>query len=136
MILLIGEASRRRRLVGIRRRARACGGHGPDDEAHAAFESNRRRVALAGVALVDAHLLGSTAAILGDWDLQSTLLRRMLQEGALRIPVGEDGAEAIVGRQRRPIEAFQRTLVAASRGARSDCRAVICAVVEDSRPSN
>ena len=36
----------------------------------------------AGVAVIDAQLLGSTAAMLGDWDLQSTLLRRAIQEGA------------------------------------------------------
>ena len=46
----------------------------------------------AGVAMVDAHLLGSTAAMLGDWDLQSTLLRRTLQEGALRVPVADETA--------------------------------------------
>ena len=45
----------------------------------------------AGVALVDSRLLGSTAAMLGDWDLQSTLLRRTIQDGALRVPVGDGG---------------------------------------------
>src|SRR5688572_10180633 len=54
----------------------------PDDEAHGAFERIDAQARWAGVALVDSKLLGSTAAMLGDWDLQSTLLRRTLQEGA------------------------------------------------------
>src|ERR1700751_1106870 len=57
----------------------------PDDEEHAAFERIDAESRWAGVGLVDAHLLGSTAAMLGDWDLQSTLLRRTVQEGARRI---------------------------------------------------
>jgi hypothetical protein len=92
----------------------------PDDEAHQAFERIDGESRWAGVALVDAHLLGSTAAILGDWDLQSTLLRRTLQEGALRIPVGENGGEPLLVDSAEQLESFQRTLVAASRGARSD----------------
>ena len=58
----------------------------PDDEVHEAFERIDAESRWAGVALVDSRLLGSTAAMLGDWDLQSTLLRRTLQEGALRLP--------------------------------------------------
>ena len=57
-----------------------------DDEEHAGFERIDNESRWAGVGLVDAHLLGSTAAMLGDWDLQSTLLRRVLQEGARRVP--------------------------------------------------
>src|SRR5678815_1552026 len=48
----------------------------PDDETHEAFERIDAETRWAGVALVDARTLGSTAAMLGDWDLQSTLLRR------------------------------------------------------------
>jgi hypothetical protein len=92
----------------------------PDNEAHSAFERIDGESRWAGLALIDAQLLGSTAAILGDWDLQSTLLRRVLQEGALRVRVGEDGAEPLLVDSAIQLEAFQRTLVAASRGARSD----------------
>jgi hypothetical protein len=91
-----------------------------DDEAHAAFERIDGESRWAGVALVDARLLGSTAAMLGDWDLQSTLLRRTLQEGALRMPVGEDGGEPLLVESADQLEDFQRTLIAASRGARTD----------------
>src|SRR5439155_9778300 len=38
----------------------------PDDEAHQAFERIDAQSRWAGIAVIDAHLLGSTAAILGD----------------------------------------------------------------------
>lgn len=44
----------------------------------------------AGVALVDATLLENTLAMLGDWDLQSTLLRRAVQARASRITLPVD----------------------------------------------
>ncbi len=53
----------------------------PDDAAHAAYERIDAVSRWAGIALVDAATLGSTAAMLGDWDLQSTLLRRAVQSG-------------------------------------------------------
>src|SRR5215212_10129783 len=59
----------------------------PDDELHEGFERIDAESRWAGVAIVDAYLLGSTAAMLGDWDLQSTLLRRAIQDGARRLPV-------------------------------------------------
>src|ERR1700760_2860034 len=40
----------------------------PDDSAHESFERIDAESRWAGVALVDSHLLGSTAAMLGDWD--------------------------------------------------------------------
>lgn len=92
----------------------------PDDEIHEAYERIDGESRWAGVALVDAHLLGSTAAMLGDWDLQSTLLRRSLQEGARLIPAAEGGGEPLLVERPEQLEAFQRTLVIASRGARSD----------------
>jgi hypothetical protein len=48
----------------------------------------------AGVALVDGDMLGDTAAMLRDWDLQSTLLRRVLQGGARHLAA--DGPVAIL----------------------------------------
>ena len=92
----------------------------PDDEAHETFERIDGESRWAGVALVDSKLLGSTAAMLGDWDLQSTLLRRSLQEGALRVPVAGSGGEPLLVDSAEQLEGFQRTLIAASRGARSD----------------
>ncbi len=93
----------------------------PDDEAHEAFERIDSGTRWAGVALVDAKTLGSTAAILGDWDLQSTLLRRTLQDGALRLPVGGDSlAEPLLVERAEQLDDFQERLVEASREARRD----------------
>jgi hypothetical protein len=91
----------------------------PDTEGNAPFERIDAQARWAGVALVDSRNLGSTAAILGDWDLQSTLLRKTLQEGAIRLPVSEESAPLFAERADQLAD-FQRTLVAASRGARSD----------------
>jgi hypothetical protein len=46
-----------------------------------------------GVALLDGVRLRDTAAMLGEWDPLSTLLRRAVQEGAQRVPVPENRAE-------------------------------------------
>jgi len=92
----------------------------PDDEAHEAFERIDAEARWAGVALLDARLLGSTAAILGDWDLQSTLLRRTLQEGALRVRVAEGAGEPLLVDNAGQLEDFQQRLIAGSRGRRTD----------------
>src|SRR5690242_17605760 len=92
----------------------------PDDERHDAFERIDAETRWAGVAVVDAHLLGSTAAMLGEWDLQSTLLRRTIQEGALRIPVEKGGAEPLLVESADQLADFQRKLVHASRAGRID----------------
>lgn len=91
-----------------------------DDEDHAGFERIDAEARWAGVAVVDARILGSTAAMLGDWDLQSTLLRRTLQEGALRLPVAEGAGEPLLVESADDLEGFQRSLIVASRGARTD----------------
>ena len=92
----------------------------PDDESHAGFERIDGESRWAGVAVVDGRLLGSTAAILGDWDLQSTLLRRTLQEGALRLPAGQGAGEPLLVEKVEDLQDFQRRLIDASRGARID----------------
>jgi hypothetical protein len=92
----------------------------PDDEMHAMFERIDGEARWAGIALVDARLLGSTAAMLGDWDLQSTLLRRTIQDGALRIPVAAGGGEPILAESEQDLVHFQDALIANSRGARTD----------------
>ncbi len=92
----------------------------PDDEAHLDYERIDAVSRWAGAALVDAHLLGSTAAMLGDWDLQSTLLRRAVQDGAVRVAAGEAGNGGILSQQPKDLADFERRLVVASRGARSD----------------
>jgi hypothetical protein len=92
----------------------------PDDEQHEPFERIDGGSRWAGIALVDAHLLGSTAAMLGDWDLQSTLLRRAIQEGAVRLPAAEAGAEPILVERPEDLGEFQRRLLQSSRGGHTD----------------
>ena len=92
----------------------------PDDEQHEAYERIDAGSRWAGVAMVDANLLGSTAAMLGDWDLQSTLLRRTIQEGAVRIKTAEVGGEPLLVENADQLADFQRVLIQASRGARTD----------------
>jgi len=92
----------------------------PDDEVHAMFERIDAESRWAGVALVDAHMLGSTAAMLGDWDLQSTLLRRTIQEGALRMPASSGGGDPLLAESAEDLQNFQRKLLVGSRGSRPD----------------
>ena len=91
-----------------------------DDEPHEAYERIDAGSRWAGVAMVDANLLGSTAAMLGDWDLQSTLLRRAIQEGAIRTQAADAGGEPLLVQSADQLADFQRILVDASRGARTD----------------
>ena len=92
-----------------------------EDEAHAGFEridSGRR---WAGVARIDANLLGATAAMLGDWDLQSTLLRRAIQAGVpLAAAASGPGAGPLLAENEAALANFERRLLVASRGARDD----------------
>jgi len=92
----------------------------PDDEIHVMFERIDSESRWAGVAVVNAHLLGSTAAMLGDWDLQSTLLRRSLQEGAIRVPVSHAGGDPLLAETAEDLQDFQRRLLVGSRGVRPD----------------
>lgn len=91
----------------------------PDDEAHEDFERVDGASRWSGVALVEGHMLGATAAMLGDWDLPSTLLRRALQGGARLVPVAES-SEPLLARNSGDLAQFERSLVVASRGERSD----------------
>ena len=83
----------------------------PDDEQHQAYERIDAGSRWAGVAMADARLLGSTAAMLGDWDLQSTLLRRAIQEGAPRIPAADGGGEPLLVENAEQLADFQRVLI-------------------------
>lgn len=104
----------------------------PDDELHEAYERIDGHTRWAGVALVDARLLGSTAAMLGDWDLQSTLLRRAIQEGARRVAIPKDASEPLLAERADQLADFQRNLVRASRGERHDWASrYLLALVED-----
>jgi len=91
----------------------------PDDEAHEEYERVDGASRWSGVAVVEARMLGATAAMLGDWDLPSTLLRRSLQGGARLVPVASS-SEPLVARNSNDLAQFERSLVSSSRGERSD----------------
>ncbi|MDP8913996.1 MAG: hypothetical protein M3N39_10530, partial [Pseudomonadota bacterium] len=46
----------------------------------------------AGLALVEGSMLGRTAVMLGEWDLQSTLLRQAVQSGARQLALRGEAA--------------------------------------------
>ena len=92
----------------------------PDDSEHEHFEriDNDRR--WAGLAVAQAGTLSSTASMLGDWDLQSTLLRRTIQAGALPIAVGAGLTPFLANSGGGDAQQFDRKLLIASRRARRD----------------
>jgi hypothetical protein len=93
----------------------------PDDEAHIGFERIDSTHRWAGVARVDAAMLGATAAMLGDWDLQSTLLRRAVQAGARLLPsTPGEGRGPFLASGEEAMAGYERRLLVASRTARED----------------
>ena len=92
----------------------------PDDEEHAAYERIDSANRWGGIALVDAATLGSTAAMLGDWDLQSTLLRRSVQAGARLVRLDGPGGGPLLADNAEALGGFERRLLIASRGQRRD----------------
>lgn len=80
----------------------------------------------AGLATASGAQLASTAAMLGDWDLQSTLLRRLVQDGARHLPAGPPGDTPagapmlLMASGQRDLDDAERRIVASARGARGD----------------
>ena len=68
----------------------------------------------AGLALVDGSMLGRTAEMLGEWDLQSTLLRQAVQSGARQLALRGEAAD-------------DRLTIAESAGDLAEAEAVIVA---------
>jgi hypothetical protein len=93
----------------------------PDDKAHAEFERIDGLQRWAGLARVDSSMLGATAAMLGDWDLQSTLLRRVIQSGARFVASSaEEGRGPFLATSEEATARYERRLLVASRTARED----------------
>lgn len=65
----------------------------PDDADHAEFERIDATERWAGYALLGKPALEATAQMLGDWDLSSTLLRRLVQADAARIDALDPSGE-------------------------------------------
>jgi hypothetical protein len=91
-----------------------------DDEAHERFERIDAMSRWSGVALVNSKMIGATAAMLGDWDLKSTLLRRALQSGARTIPISAAAGEPLLAESADDFADLERRLFVASRGSRRD----------------
>ena len=103
----------------------------PDDEFHDRFERVDGVSRWSGVAVVDGRTLGSTAAMLGDWDLPSTLLRRTIQGGAHLVPV-TPGSEPLLVGEGADLAQFERSLLTSSRVPRLDLASrFILPLVED-----
>lgn len=81
----------------------------------------------AGLAAIDGAMLRDTAAMLRDWDLQSTLLRRALQAGARHIAV--DGPAAILD-SRAGLVNLERQILASADEARGDWASRLLAPLE------
>lgn len=93
----------------------------PDDEHHEKFERIDSLHRWGGLAKVDSNMLGATAAMLGDWDLQSTLLRRAVQSGARFVSaVDNEGRGPFLALSHESTARFERRLLVASRTARED----------------
>lgn len=93
-----------------------------DRAADAAFELIDADARWAGIALFDGSLMRETAAMLGEWDLASTLLRRAVQHHAVRIvidPTGDPaiGALPVIIDRVAKIEPVERALLAHPAGA-------------------
>ena len=81
----------------------------------------------AGLAAIDGAMLHETAAMLRDWDLQSTLLRRALQAGARH--VAADGPVAILD-SRADLVNLERQILASADAARGDWASRLLAPLE------
>lgn len=97
---------------------------GPFGELYERIDGSSR---WAGLAAIDGSLLKETAAMLRDWDLQSTLLRRALQAGARHIAA--DGAVAIVDAA-SDVATIERRILAAAETVRRGWAARLLAPLE------
>lgn len=66
-----------------------------DDSPDQRFERIDADARWAGFALIDGRLLRDTASMLDDWDLQSTLLRRAVQQGARQVRVAPEAVPLV-----------------------------------------
>ena len=98
-----------------------------------AFDDRYERIDAAsrwgGLAAFDGGLLRETAAMLRDWDLQSTLLRRALQAGARH--VAAEGALGILDR-RADLEILEQRILRSADSGRTGWASLLLAPLERS----
>jgi hypothetical protein len=93
----------------------------PDDDTHSNFERIDGTNRWAGLARVDSNMIGATAAMLGDWDLQSTLLRRAIQSGSRLLKSSDsEGRGPFLASNEAAMIDYERRLLVASRTVRED----------------
>ncbi|WP_231639396.1 hypothetical protein [Sphingomonas profundi] len=96
----------------------------PDDADHAGFERIDAAARWGGLLLIDGARLRHTASRLGEWDLESTLLRRAVQEGAARIDAYEEGdAPPVIADAVAMLDPLDRALARGGRGEAEDAAA-------------
>jgi len=74
----------------------------------------------AGLALLDGDMLRRTVAMLQDWDLQSTLLRRAVQGGARQIAVNGSDRPLVIAERAADLAPAQARLVEGAGGGGED----------------
>jgi hypothetical protein len=93
----------------------------PDAGADERYERIDAEARWAGLALLEGALLRQTAAMLQDWDLQSTLLRRAVQAGARQLALRADGEPPVIIAERSgDLAQAQSRIVETSGAARED----------------
>jgi hypothetical protein len=94
----------------------------PDSSVDDRFERIDAESRWAGIGMIDGELLAQTAAMLNDWDPQSTLLRRAVQSGARMLSVrGEGGGGALTIAERMiDLVAVHRQIVERAASGRGD----------------
>lgn len=93
----------------------------PDDGDHEGYERIDAAHRWSGLALIDSGMVGATAAMLGDWDLQSTLLRRSIQAGAPQLPAAQgEGRGPFLADTAEAMAEYERRLIVSSRTVRED----------------
>jgi hypothetical protein len=94
----------------------------PDVRADERYERIDAESRWAGLAMIDGALLQETAAMLRDWDLQSTLLRRTVQAGARQLAVtgDTDDEPLVLAEGPDDLAALETRIVAGSAARRRD----------------
>jgi hypothetical protein len=95
----------------------------PDTSVDDRFERIDAETRWAGLGLIDGALLADTASMLRDWDPQSTLLRRAVQEGARMLSVrGAEGpiAALTIAERAADLAIVHRRIVERAAGGRGD----------------
>ena len=92
----------------------------PDTAAHEAFERIDLEWRWAGMALSGGEGLRSTAAMVGDWDLVSTLVRRMIQARCAMVPVAGIGPVPLKVLRTKDAQPYEDRLAEAAQGDRRD----------------